>query len=354
MKTIRKIYNFESFIKATCIMMCLVHFAYCIIFYITKLEFLIPITLIRLILMLLFSYYVVIKNALFKFATLYIHFDMAIFSAYYSYILGLGYGFNMIIVVIISFAYLQNFNNPTVPLAIGITEVIIFYLTYYIAKDIADYPNDFMHYINVMNFLCVTFASFLYIYITDKNNSMLLKKLESEKTQATKKAQIDYLTKLYNRRAMNEIIDEKINKLQNKQINSVSIAICDLDDFKSLNDTYGHDFGDLVLKEVSSLLNDESSKNNDIFVSRWGGEEFLILLINHSYEETHKKLENIRILVENLKLNNNSKNIKISISIGFIYTNNNYDKNCLYQNADNALYKAKKLGKNQVQCLKIG
>lgn len=354
METIRKIYNFESFIKATCIMMCLVHFAYCIIFYLTKLEFLLPITLIRLILMLLFSYYVVIKNALFKFATLYIHFDIVIFSAFYSYILGLGYGFNMVIVVVISFAYLQNFNNPAVPLAIGIAEVIVFYLTYYIAKDIQDYPNDFMDYINISNFLCVTFASFLYIYITDKNNSILLKKLENEKAQATKKAQIDYLTKLYNRRAINEIIDDKINKLQNKQINNISIAICDLDNFKSLNDTYGHDFGDLVLKEVSSLLKNESSKNDNIFVSRWGGEEFLILLTNHSHEETHKKLENIKILVENLKINNNSNQIKISTSIGFVCTNNIYNKNHLYQNADSALYTAKKLGKNQVQCIKIG
>jgi polar amino acid transport system substrate-binding protein len=101
-------------------------------------------------------------------------------------------------------------------------------------------------------------------------------------------ANYDKLTQIYNRNALSKYLKELLK-------NRGSIIFFDIDHFKNINDTYGHEKGDFVLKELAKIIK-ENLRKNDIF-GRWGGEEFLILLPNTSYEETLKVAEKLRKII---------------------------------------------------------
>ncbi|BAK74360.1 MAG: diguanylate cyclase [Arcobacter sp.] len=159
------------------------------------------------------------------------------------------------------------------------------------------------------------------------------------------KANKDYLTGLYNRRYLFDIGNKLYEdcKLNNK---TFAIAIIDIDNFKNINDTYGHDIGDIALKEVSKVLNNNISSN--ALISRLGGEEFCICFYNRSESEITELLEYIRKEFENNVIKIGKLNIQYTISIGYsLEFGKNID--CMIQNADKYLYLAKKEGRNRVR-----
>ena len=153
---------------------------------------------------------------------------------------------------------------------------------------------------------------------------------------------IDYLTKLYNRRYYDEILEKEIYRAKRYK-HSLSLLILDIDHFKSINDTYGHDAGDIVLKEFSKLLIN-NIRISDI-ASRIGGEEFTIIVPNDKREETFLFAQKIRKLVENHHF---SKVGKITVSIGISSYEVEDTPQILFVKADKALYSSKQNGRNRV------
>ncbi|NPA87696.1 MAG: diguanylate cyclase [Epsilonproteobacteria bacterium] len=145
-------------------------------------------------------------------------------------------------------------------------------------------------------------------------------------------ADLDKLTQIYNRRGCEKFL---------KSYKDYSIILIDIDHFKQINDTYGHDIGDKILQEFGKLLK-SSVRANDI-VCRWGGEEFLIILPHTSYENATEVAEKIRKKVEETKI---FGNIQITISLGVSQFNGNFEKT--FKEADEKLYIAKKTGRNKV------
>lgn len=162
------------------------------------------------------------------------------------------------------------------------------------------------------------------------------------------KATRDSLTDLYNHAHLIEHLNREISK-QKITKESLSFAMIDVDFFKKINDTYGHIAGDLVLKKVSLVLQNVS-KENDIS-GRYGGEEFGLILVNTTREETKEICERIRMIVAENIINTGHNKISATISIGFYYKSadddTTYEK--VIENADKALYKAKQNGKNRVE-----
>lgn len=354
MSKVRVINNFEYIIKATVLIICLVHVIYMISFSLTGLYFLLPVVTAQLVISIIVAYFVFVKNKGIGLAVFYAHFDILFSCCYCTFMLGWGYGFTMIIVLLLSLAYLQNFNTFLVPIGICLIEATAFFVMLYLTKDTPNYPSPFMPYINIANFLFMVVTLLAYIWLNDRENLKIIKQLDDRKEYLQYKAENDYLTTLLNRRAMNDILDEKLENLKDKTINSLSVAIGDLDNFKHLNDTYGHSFGDLVLKKVSQVFKKEYDLNPNIFVARWGGEEFLILFVNYSYDETYALLENTRKMIEKLEIKDELNSTNVSISMGFSYSNNIYNKDLLITKADSALYIAKDSGKNRVKSVKLG
>lgn len=162
-----------------------------------------------------------------------------------------------------------------------------------------------------------------------------------------KSARTDALTGLYNRKFLEESVDKIVNQAKRANI-SYGVLMADIDYFKMINDTYGHDIGDEAIKIVASTLI-ENVRNSD-FVIRYGGEEFVVLLYNCDAEYILEIAEKIRIAFSSRKITANSITFSKTISIGAaIYpdTADSFWKCIKY--ADMALYYAKEHGRNQVK-----
>lgn len=157
---------------------------------------------------------------------------------------------------------------------------------------------------------------------------------------------IDPLTGLYNRRYYKEVIDREFSRAKRYK-SDLSIAMFDIDNFKKLNDTYGHQFGDEVLKKTSEII--QKSLRNTDFAFRYGGEEILALLTNSSAEQAFTPIERIREKIENLDFEIEGEAVKVTISAGISSLDTDTASSEILTNqADNALYDAKNSGKNKV------
>ena len=150
-----------------------------------------------------------------------------------------------------------------------------------------------------------------------------------------KNAEYDALTGILNRRAY-----EQICKTSTEQKMNIALLLIDLDNFKSINDTYGHAGGDTALKALASILKD-TFRNND-YVARIGGDEFAVILTDFKTEGFKIISEKIKYINERLSELDGLKNI--SISVGMAYSPVGYSET-LYKHADKALYAVKENGK---------
>lgn len=154
-------------------------------------------------------------------------------------------------------------------------------------------------------------------------------------------ATTDNLTKLNNRNKLDEIITNEIKRF-NRYEKSFAFCILDIDHFKVINDTYGHQVGDLTLKALASTLKQHIRKTD--FVGRWGGEEFVIICPETTKDGMWKLIENLRIKIEKQKFKNIEK-VTASFGITIVKKNDNY--NTIITRADKALYEAKNAGRNK-------
>ncbi|MBS4196599.1 GGDEF domain-containing protein [Lederbergia citri] len=168
--------------------------------------------------------------------------------------------------------------------------------------------------------------------------------LFSKNVQMEKLSLLDPVTELYNHRSFHEYLEsllrmDTINELD------LHIAVLDIDNFKRINDTYGHQMGDLVIMEVANQI--KFFTENDDFAFRYGGEEFAIINIGLSTEEFLEKMENIRRGTSKVCLKELEGNC-VTVSIGIQKLLPGMSKDVLFNGADTSLYIAKKSGKNKV------
>jgi len=161
-------------------------------------------------------------------------------------------------------------------------------------------------------------------------------------------AHSDPLTKIYNKGYLLEALDAEFKRA--KAIHSnLTVLFFDLDHFKQINDNFGHDAGDYVLTEMSSIIRSKHIREKDIF-ARYGGEEFVILLINTSLEAGAQIAESVRSTVETHAFIYEGKRLPVKVSIGVAEFNKSMESSqALLKSADKALYEAKEGGRNQVK-----
>jgi diguanylate cyclase (GGDEF)-like protein len=155
-------------------------------------------------------------------------------------------------------------------------------------------------------------------------------------------ASADPLTGLANRRGGEKDIAAEISRSR-RQNTPLSCVLLDIDHFKEVNDTFGHQAGDYVLREISALLR-RTVRAYDILV-RWGGEEFLCVLPGVDHEQALKLAERIRQAVENMPLAGIGG---ITASVGVAALGNDYSFDAMFAAADRRLYSAKASGRNTV------
>ncbi len=172
-----------------------------------------------------------------------------------------------------------------------------------------------------------------------------IKKLEAELELAKQDSKEDFLTKLYNRRALDESMS--IKEAEFKRYNrNFSIIMFDLDKFKDVNDNYGHDAGDAVLSAFAKILKEEA-RTVDI-VGRFGGEEFMAILSETDTKGGAIFAEKVRKHVQKARFMYKGERIKVTVSSGVSERAKHVTLQAVINSADEYLYKAKNDGRNQV------
>lgn len=161
------------------------------------------------------------------------------------------------------------------------------------------------------------------------------------KKEVEKLASFDKLTGIYNRRMLDEFIKIELESAY-RNSTKLSIIMIDIDHFKSVNDTYGHQAGDIVLNQTAQIISNNLRKS-DIF-GRYGGEEFMIISIDISKEEVFILAEKIRGLIYDFKF---EKVGSKTISLGISDLQDGDSVDSLIKRADSALYQAKNSGRNK-------
>ncbi len=170
-------------------------------------------------------------------------------------------------------------------------------------------------------------------------------RLEKELEAARKESKEDFLTKLYNKRALDELLEMKEAEF-NRYGHNYSVVMMDLDHFKNVNDTYGHEAGDAVLSAFAKILKKEA-RSVDV-IGRFGGEEFLAVLSETDTKGGVIFAEKVRKHVERAKFMYKGKRIKVTVSSGVSERARHVSLQAVINSADEYLYKAKSSGRNQV------
>ena len=177
--------------------------------------------------------------------------------------------------------------------------------------------------------------------------SVSRKKLQSSLTVIREMAIHDDLTGFYNRSHLMDIIETEINR--SVRTGSVfSLVMIDIDKFKKINDTYGHQIGDQVLRTFAAVIRSILRKTD--FCGRYGGEEFLVVLTQTDLQAANVFAERIRECVENSFFPDLGPNSRVTVSLGLAQHRMEENVEKTISRADDALYRAKNGGRNRVEC----
>jgi diguanylate cyclase len=174
-----------------------------------------------------------------------------------------------------------------------------------------------------------------------KNLDLVRKQL----TDADRAMRTDHLTGAWNRRSFDERVRQHIELFKLQQT-PISLLLMDIDFFKKINDTYGHDIGDFILKECVKLLQSQFPSEGD-FVARIGGEEFAILLPNHAIEHALKRTDELMARIRKEVFVEQDRELRFTVSVGIAQLVENESSTQWYKRADQALYESKQSGRNR-------
>lgn len=200
-------------------------------------------------------------------------------------------------------------------------------------------------FIQILNILVFSscIGSIAYSYCTKFNQAE--DKLRRINENLEKMANLDTLTGLSNRRHMNEYMGGLVYEY-NRSGKVFTVAIGDVDFFKKVNDTYGHDTGDYVLTSIANQFTNYMKGKGH--VARWGGEEFLFAFENMPIDKAYKSLDELRRKIEALPMQFKEYDFHVSMSFGMEEFNDRLGIEATINRADEKLYKAKTGGRNQV------
>lgn len=198
--------------------------------------------------------------------------------------------------------------------------------------------------IYIFNTFCNFGFLFLVTVIFLEEMQTAANQLKRQNAILDKMASTDPLTDLYNRRSMHETLTAAMEEEDQKPF---CLIMCDVDNFKGINDTYGHDMGDEVLKGIARTVKDEVDSIG--CACRWGGEE-LLLIVYGDQELACRTAENIRRRVEEFEFCSNGRSIHCTITIGVALHQKGRTIDQTITRADNNLYYGKRNGKNRVVC----
>lgn len=232
-------------------------------------------------------------------------------------------------------------------LVLSVLLIVVFFLNYLLSSMLNPFEplsDTWMHLLFIVNSLIalVLMVGFSFLFVWELLSKQKILELQNE--QLDELAHKDPLTHLYNRRSMNKKMDERMLELK-KTGRRFTLVLGDIDDFKHVNDTYGHDVGDLVLTTIADIIS-RNVGSQDV-VCRWGGEEILIMM-NESLESGLLTVEKIRKAVEDNVCESENGDVRVTMTFGAAESIPGFTIEHLIQQSDDRLYYGKRNGKNQI------
>lgn len=266
------------------------------------------------------------------------------------YFLGWNNGFGLFLLFLIPFPFYMPLKKLITPYLMSIIPVSIFMTMrfFYGNSENAVYHFSTNTFNNSIYFLNVILGSGMLIYVSSiymLNRELMHDKLRKSNLELMERANIDPLTELFNRRAMMQFLME-LQKDSRRSGKSFAIGIGDIDDFKLVNDTYGHNSGDVALKYAARVMAEIIPAEG--YTARWGGEEFLFVIPSCDSTTAQCYAEKIRRTVHAATINAEGSKFDISVTIGISISSESTDFEELISIADSRLYKGKQSGKNCV------
>lgn len=279
------------------------------------------------------------------------YFEIILHSFVATLCIGWQFGFAQYIIGVIPVGYYVCFTLETKrhKLAIATQNAAAAALLFLSCKFLSYYKEPFYPIDNPMiEFSIYTFNSictflflifFSMLYVTEMRWTYA--RLRHQNTILEQLANTDPLTGLYNRRSMQLFIEQAL-----ASDSDFSLIMGDIDDFKKVNDTYGHDFGDVALYDIAQIAVGQVGEHG--YVCRWGGEELLILVSNSSHEQTCQIAEGIRRHVADHIFEMGDQRIRCTLTLGVAFYQKGMSIEETIAQADRHLYRGKRSGKNKV------
>ncbi len=261
------------------------------------------------------------------------------------YSFGWDIGVQHFLVVLLVFEFFSKYKHEAAKIAYALFLFALRLFLYYYCKSheqaipIDTALNNTMQIVNTFFiFLCMGLVAYLFSSSTQEMEGKLIE----YNRQLQRQASIDPLTGLYNRRRTMEYLE----KLLSSAGSQISICLCDIDHFKRVNDTYGHNMGDEVLKKISETF--QKKLPSDTFISRWGGEEFLLIFPHLNGDEAGAALGVLRQKINELTFNSGTEQFSISLTYGLVEYDFHSDITALLKEADEKLYIGKESGRDRI------
>lgn len=258
---------------------------------------------------------------------------------------GWGIGVQTFMFVLAVFCFFARYKHEFIKISYLIMLLIIrMYLFFYCQNNGPgiSVAQQILDAFQIVNSVFIFWSIGLVSYFFSTDTQALEGKLVEYNEQLKKQASIDPLTGLNNRRSTLEYLEKLLKNAES----SVSICLCDIDFFKKVNDTYGHDVGDTVLKKIAESFRQKLPQGS--FISRWGGEEFLLIFPHSNGDEAKVELDTLRRNIKTIIFDGGSETFSVSLTYGLVEYDFHSDITTLLKEADEKLYLGKEGGRDRI------
>lgn len=277
-------------------------------------------------------------------------FQLNVITAVIAGVVGMGWSSNMWITLlgVIFINYFLAFNQRLLTYSVCLLELFVLLWLYLTYKDkVVEIDTMVQIGSTCISVFFTFYLVFRLSFFSDAITSSGYKQISEEKEEIERISKYDFLTGLLNRRSIERTLRYELKELREKSSDAnLVVMLGDIDNFKKINDTYGHEAGDVILSAVAQVLKKNARKVD--FVGRYGGEEFVILLPSTSLKDGVRFGDKLRSMIENFKFIYKNERIKVTISSGVATRSANLSDTMTLEGADKMLYLSKEGGRNQV------
>lgn len=257
-------------------------------------------------------------------------------------VLGWGLGFELLFIAFMMTTLFAETGNKPITYFFAAAQPVAFVVLFFLYHDSHKITGFWQDFLFTFNIICVCSLAIVLSFFLELSNRLAYQNAQQERDDIKFISNQDPLTKIYNRHALQEFVDDNLS--QNRHF---AVMMGDIDNFKRINDTYGHNVGDLVLVKVANIFKNIFRQND--FLCRWGGEEFLAIICDIDKTEAINVVRRAKETISSSPVRHGENELNVTMTFGLVYFDRGeLDINSLIKRADELLYKGKNSGKNRV------